>query len=173
VVLQIIGLVAIGVLIPWPGAAQDSGFDRSSRTGEAVAAAVREAPQLTVFDHVHGSVDDGVVTLTGRVTDASKRDAVRRRVETVEGVREVQDRIAVLHVSRSDEELRERIARTIYGHTRFWRYAMMPRPPIRIIVEAGEVTLAGVVWTDSDRALARALAMQSGARNVFDELIPP
>jgi osmotically-inducible protein OsmY len=135
-----------------------------------VAAAVRNAPELTVFDIVRASVRDGVVILTGKVTQPSKRDAVRRTVEQLEGVLDVQDLIAVLPPSKSDDDLRERIARSIYGHASFWGYAMMSRPPIRIIVEDGGVLLTGVVRTNAERALARALAMQSGARFVEDDL---
>jgi len=130
---------------------------------------IRATPQLTVFDLVRGRFSDGVVTLTGKVTTPAKRDAVRRSVMTVEGVRDVQDLIVVLPESKSDDALRERIARSIYGHARFWRYAMMSNPPIRIIVEGGGVTLTGVLPNGRDRALARALAMQSGARSVIEE----
>ncbi len=136
----------------------------------AVAASIRDAPQLTVFDDVHGSVADGVVTLTGKVTQVAKREALRRAVEQLDGVRGVQDLIAVLPPSKSDDELRERVARSIYGHASFWRYAMMSRPPVRIIVEGGHVLLTGNVQSEADRSLARAIAMQSGAQQVDDDL---
>lgn len=158
-------------LLASPGAAQVSDTDDAQRrTGEAVNLSVGGAPQLTVFDVVRASVRDGVVTLTGKVTDHSKRDALRRRLEEVEGVRDVQDLVIVLPASKTDDDLRERIARAIYGHARFWGYAMMPSPPIRIIVEHGSVTLVGVVRNAGDRTLARVLAMQSGAPSVGDEL---
>lgn len=139
-------------------------------TDTAVAASVRDAPQLTVFDDVHATVVDGVVTLTGKVTQVAKREALRHAVQQLEGVRSVQDLIAVLPPSRSDDELRERVARSIYGHASFWRYAMMSRPPVRIIVESGYVLLTGDVQSEADRSLARALAMQSGAVQVDDNL---
>lgn len=131
---------------------------------------LRNTPELTVFDDVRADVEDGVVTLTGKVTEPAKREAVRRTIGQVHGVRTVQDHIAVLPASRSDDALRDRVARSIYGDARFWGYAMMSRPPIRIIVEDGRVTLTGVVLTERDRALARALARQSGARSVDADL---
>ncbi|MGE0703431.1 MAG: BON domain-containing protein [Vicinamibacterales bacterium] len=170
-VLQIAVLVAALTLPAATAAAQAvprTPFQQT--TDSAVAASVRDAPQLTVFDDVHATVADGVVTLTGKVTRVAKREALRRTVEQLEGVRGVQDLIAVLPPSKSDDELRERIARSIYGHASFWRYAMMSRPPVRIIVESGHVLLTGDVQSDADRSLARALAMQSGARQVSDDL---
>lgn len=139
-------------------------------TNTVVGASVRDAPQLTVFDDVHATVADGIVTLTGKVTQGAKRDALRRTVEQLEGVLGVHDLIAVLPTSKSDDVLRERIARSIYGHAGFWRYAMMSRPPLRIIVENGHVVLTGNVQSEADRSLARALAMQSGALHVDDDL---
>jgi osmotically-inducible protein OsmY len=165
--LLVINLAIVPVAAAQPVPAVGVDLDH---THEAVAASVRDAPQLTVFDDVRASVRDGVVTLTGKVTQPSKRDAVRRTVERIQGVRGVDDRIAVLPASRTDDELRERIARSIYGHAAFWRYAMMIRPPVRIIVESGDVLLTGVVQTESERSLARALAMQSGARSVADRM---
>ena len=82
----------------------------------------------------------------------------------------VHDDISVLPVSQFDEELRYRIARSIYGNSNFWNYAMMPNPPIHIVVEHGRVTLTGVVGTDVDRMLARSLATQFGALSVTNAL---
>ncbi len=160
------------VLMAVPAVAQNRSLDEAQRrTRDAVATSVRGAPQLTIFDVVHASVHEGgLVTLTGKVTQPSKRDAIRRTVEGIDGVREVEDLIAVLPASKSDDELRDRIARAIYGHARFWGYAMMTSPPIRIIVEGGHVTLTGTVRSQADAALARTLAMQSGARSVTSEL---
>jgi hyperosmotically inducible protein len=76
----------------------------------------------------------------------------------------------VLPVSQFDNDLRQRIARSIYGHSNFWRYASMANPPIHIIVEHGRVTLTGVVGSNVDRMLARALASQFGAFSVTVQL---
>jgi hyperosmotically inducible protein len=86
-------------------------------------------------------VKDGVVTLTGKVTMPYKRDDIEKRVGKIAGVQSVVDKIEVLPVSQFDEELRYRIARSIYGHSNFWNYAIMPNPPIHIVVEHGRVTL--------------------------------
>jgi len=135
-----------------------------------VATSVDRYTQFTVFDDVSASVKDGVVTLTGKVTMPYKRDDIAKRVSRVDGVRSVDDRITVLPVSSFDDELRYRIARSIYGHSNFWNYAIMPNPPIHIVVEHGRVTLTGVVQSDVDRMLARSLATQFGALSVTNDL---
>ena len=76
----------------------------------------------------------------------------------------------MLPVSQFDEELRYRIARSIYNNSNFWNYAIMPNPPIHIVVEHGRVTLTGVVQSDVDRMLARSLATQFGALSVTNAL---
>jgi len=135
-----------------------------------VAISVDRYSRFTVFDDISASVKDGVVTLTGKVTMPYKKDEIAARVAKVDGVRSVDDKIAVLPVSLFDDELRIRIARSIYGHSNFWNYAIMPNPPIHIVVEHGRVTLTGVVQSDVDRMLARSLATQFGALSVTNEL---
>ena len=135
-----------------------------------VATSVDRYTQFTIFDDVNAMVKDGIVTLTGKVTMPYKRDEIARRVSKVDGVRSVQDRIEVLPVSTFDDELRYRIARSIYGHSNFWNYAIMPNPPIHILVEHGRVTLTGVVQSNVDRMLARSLATQFGALSVTNDL---
>jgi len=121
-------------------------------------------PQFTIFDSVHAEVDEGIVTLIGKVTMQYKRDEIARRVAKVDGVREVRNRVEVLPVSQFDDELRFRIARAIYGNSNFWTYGSMVNPPIHIIVERGRVTLEGVVNSEVDRMLARSIA---GSFNAF------
>jgi len=137
---------------------------------KGVAAKVDGYTQFTIFDDVSASVKDGVVTLTGKVTMPYKRDDIEKRVGKVAGVESVVDKIEVLPVSQFDEELRYRIARSIYGHSNFWNYAIMPNPPIHIVVEHGRVTLTGVVNSNIDRVLARSLATQFGAFSVTNDL---
>jgi osmotically-inducible protein OsmY len=115
-------------------------------------------------------VKDGVVTLTGKVTMPYKRDEIEKRVVKIDGVREVRDRIDVLPVSRFDDALRYRIARSIYGNPNFWNYAIMANPPIHIVVEHGRVTLTGVVMNDMERTIARSLVDQFGVMSVSNQL---
>jgi hyperosmotically inducible protein len=125
---------------------------------------------FTVFDDISASVEDGVVTLTGNVTMPYKKEDIARRVARVAGVNVFENKIQVLPTSIFDDELRFRISRAIYGNPSFWHYANMAQPPIHIIVKNGHVTLAGVVNSNVERALARSLAVGFGAFDVKNVL---
>jgi osmotically-inducible protein OsmY len=131
---------------------------------------VLQYPHFTIFDSVNAQIDEGVVTLTGKVTMPYKRSDIERRISGVSGVARVENRIDVLPVSQFDDDLRLRIARSIYGNSNFWHYASMVNPPIHIIVERGHVTLEGVVNSNVDRMLARSLASQFGVFSLKNEL---
>jgi hyperosmotically inducible periplasmic protein len=131
---------------------------------------IERYPQFTIFDHVTGTVDNGVVTLTGKVTMPFKKNDIAKRAGSVNGVREVLNRIDVLPVSPYDDDLRQRIARAIYGNSAFWQYGARANPPIHIIVERGHVTLTGVVNSNVDRMLARSLAIGFGELSVTNDL---
>jgi hyperosmotically inducible protein len=126
--------------------------------------------QFTIFDDVGAGIENGVVTLAGKVTMPFKRDDIARRVAKVPGITRVENRITVLPVSSFDDDLRYAIARAIYGNSAFWPYASMSNPPIHIVVERGRVTLTGVVNSEVDRMLARSLASSFGAFSVMSDL---
>lgn len=135
-----------------------------------IADRVNRYTQLTIFDSISASVDDGRVVLSGWVTMPYKRDDIERRVRAVGGVETIDNRIGVLPASPFDDQLRFRIARAIYGHSLFWNYASMVNPPIRIIVNRGRVTLEGVVHSNVERQLARSLATGFGEFEVKNAL---
>ena len=135
-----------------------------------IATSVQRYTRFTIFDDIGANVKDGEVTLSGKVTMPFKRDDIEKRIAKVDGVRTVHDQINVLPVSQFDDELRYRIARSIYNNSNFWNYAIMPNPPIHIVVEHGRVTLTGVVQSEVDRMLARSLATQFGALSVTNAL---
>ena len=135
-----------------------------------VSTQVLRYSRFTIFDSVHAAVDEGIVTLTGKVTMPFKSTDIARTVSRVAGVREVHNKIEVLPVSIYDDELRHRIARSIYGNSSFWNYAAMANPPIHVIVERGHVTLEGVVNSEVERMLARSLASQHLAFSVTNNL---
>ena len=165
---------SVVALLMWAavaGAAPAGGADKKDfQLLMDVAKSVERYTQFTIFDDVSASVNDGIVTLTGKVTMPYKRGDIAKRVASVDGVRSVRDQITVLPVSQFDDELRYGIARSIYGNSNFWNYAAMPNPPIHIVVEHGRVTLTGVVGSEVDRMLARSLASQFGAFSVTNAL---
>lgn len=150
-----------------PAAAQT--FSDDTLTLDVVRT-INTYPRFTIFDDVNVSVENGVVTLLGKVTLPIKRDEIGDRVGRIKGIREVRNEIGVLPVSIFDDELRRKIARAIYGNSAFWRYAAMVNPPIHIVVENGRVTLTGVVASEVDRALARSLATGLGELSVSNAL---
>lgn len=143
---------------------------RDVRIFHAVAASLNGSPHFTIFDDVAVSVGEGVVRLTGKVTAGYKRTELERIAAGIPGVHQVINDLAVLPASTFDDDLRQRIARAIYGNSNFWNYAVMPSPPIHIIVDRSRVTLTGVVRSEVDRRLAQALATQFGALSVTNEL---
>ena len=158
------------VLLVASASAAQTSSGRDTRIAYETVSAVNGYSYFTVFDDVSVEVNEGVVTLTGKVTMPHKRDDIAKRVVRLDGVSQVFNKITVLPVSRFDDELRQQIARSIYGHSSFWNYAAMANPPIHIIVEHGFVTLTGVVSSEVDKALARVLAHQFGARSVTIQL---
>ena len=134
-----------------------------------IAKSVNRYAYFTILDDVDVAVKDGVVTLSGKVTMPYKSQDIEKRVAKVDGVSEVLNRISVLPVSQFDDQLRYRIARSIYGSGHFANYSRV-NPPIHVIVDHGRVTLTGVVNSEVDRMLARSLATQFGAFSVTNNL---
>jgi hyperosmotically inducible periplasmic protein len=163
-----LGVAILAVLTLAAPAAAQNRFD--AKTANEISRQIDRYPQLTIFDYISGTVDDGVVTLTGKVTMPFKKSDIGTRAGKVEGVRQVINNIDVLPVSSFDDDLRLRIARAIYGNSAFWQYGARANPPIHIIVENGHVTLTGVVSSNVDRMLARSLATGLGELSVTNDL---
>lgn len=162
--------IGAALVLVLSGTASAQGERKDFQVFQDVAREVVTYPRFTVFDDVTGSVDHGVVTLRGKVTMPFKADDIGRRVSQVRGVRQVRNEIQTLPVSFFDDDLRYRIARSIYGNPTFWHYATMANPPIHIVVENGHVKLTGVVNSNVERMLARSLASVFGAFSVQNDL---
>jgi hyperosmotically inducible protein len=113
---------------------------------------------LTIFDDADVEVHHGVATLTGRVTMPYKAEAFADLAARVPGVQEVRNEVKTLPVSTFDDQLRYAVARGIYGDELFARYAIQANPPVHIIVEHGNVTLTGVVFSEVERRKAEVIA---------------
>jgi hyperosmotically inducible protein len=163
----VVGILVALLALSSSALAQDR---RDQRIANDIVRQVNSYNRFTIFDDVNISVENGLVTLTGKVTMPYKKNDIAKRVADVQGVREVMNQIDVLPVSSFDEELRLRIARAIYGNPSFWNYAAMANPPIHIIVEHGKVTLTGVVSSNVERMLARSLATGLGELSVTNSL---
>lgn len=112
-------------------------------------------PYVNTFDYMSYTVsDDGVVTLSGEVTNPTLKQDAARAVKRVEGVERVDNQIQVLPVSFFDNGLRIRLFRTIYGDPVLQRYGVGAEKSIRIIVDNGHVTLVGFVDNQADKSIA-------------------
>src|SRR5688572_6368576 len=131
---------------------------------------VLQYPHFTIFDSINSEINDGVVTLTGKVTLGYKRSDLERRITKVPGVTKVVNQITILPASQFDDELRFRVARAIYSNPALQMYAHHVNPPIHVIVERGHVTLEGVVLNHMDRVIARAAASNFLAFSVTNDL---
>ena len=157
----------IAVIVARPGAA---GQLTDAVLADRVAEIVRQYVHFGIFDDVSIRVENRSVTLFGRVTMPYKRDDIETRVKKIDGVRDLTNSIEVLPVSIFDSDLRDRLARAIYGHPSFRHYASMVNPPIHIIVENGRVTLTGAVNSEVEKRLAYSLAQVFGVFSVTNEL---
>lgn len=113
---------------------------------------------FTIFDSIQADVDNGVVTLTGKVTLPFKADDIEKRVAKIAGVTAVRNELEALPVSEWDDSLRLGLARALYSHPSLHMYGVGAYPSIHVIVEHGRVTLQGVVNNDADRQIAHMVA---------------
>ena len=123
-------------------------------------------PYYNVFDNLAFQVENGnKVILTGSVTRPTLKSAAENVVKDIEGVESVENRIEVLPVSPNDDRIRRDVFRAIYGQAGLDRYGFQAVPSIHIIVKNGEVTLEGVVNSETDKNLAGMQA--NGVSGVF------
>ena len=121
-------------------------------------------PYYGVFDHITFKVDDGTVTLSGKVAVARNRKDAESEVKRLEGVREVINRIEVLPPSPFDNRIRRRVLQTLATRGMF-RYLQEPFPSVRLIVDGGRLVLEGYVANRGDYNLINVLS--SGVSDVF------
>lgn len=134
-------------------------------------------PQYGVFDSIHFALkDNNTVVLRGDASRPTLKSGLENSIKKVEGVQSVDNRINVLPASPNDDRIRAAVYRSIYSFPSLQRYTsnrggrMRPTiaraaggvtndPPtgyhaIHIIVQNGNVTLTGVVDSQSDAAVA-------------------
>src|SRR5881396_3589151 len=126
-----------------------------------IANTVNRYTQFTIYDDVNGSVRDGVVTLTGKVTMPYQASEIGDLVARVPGVREVDNTISTLPVSPFDDQLRIAIASQIYRD-----------PPVLELCDSGESADShgrGERPRDADRrGQFRSRAPEGGKRCAHD-----
>lgn len=111
-------------------------------------------PYYGVFDNLAYRVDGSKVTLFGQVTRPTLKSDAENAVKRIEGVQSVDNEIEVLPLSGTDDQIRRAAYRQIYSKAPLQRYQLGAVPPIHIIVKNGNITLVGVVDSESDKNLA-------------------
>ena len=124
----------------------------------------------TVYDSIEAGVEGGVVILRGSVNQPYRKTDIESRVAAVPGLKGLKSEIRVQGVSSFDDRLRRELARRIYGDERFVQYASWVHPPIRIIVDKGQITLTGVVGSAVEQQLVGHIARGTLAFGVDNQV---
>lgn len=132
--------------------------ESDQKLAEEVAKAVNRYPYFTIYDDVSLGIENGAVTLHGRVTMPYKSEEIATRVSKVLGVQSVDNRIETLPVNIGDQKLRAALLYRIYGDSMFREYASRVNPPIHIVVERGRVALTGAVRSEVEKRKAEHIA---------------
>lgn len=128
-------------------------------------------PYYNVFDNLAYKVDGSKVTLFGQVTQPTLKTEAGNVVRKIEGVESVDNQIEVLPLSPDDDRIRIATYRAIFSKPSLQRYQLSAVPPIHIIVKNGNITLEGVVASQSDKTVAELAAKGvPGAFSVKDNL---
>ena len=170
--LRMMGLTATLALAGIAGATTGHpGPFTDAEIANKAAREIRMYSRYTIWDNLSVRVIDGNLELMGQVSQPYKKQDLQRIVQSVPGVTSVTNAVEVLPLSFNDDNLRLRIARSIYRDPALSRYAIQAVPPIHIIVKNGHVTLEGVVATEADKNIANIQAKGvSGVFSVKDNL---
>jgi hyperosmotically inducible periplasmic protein len=150
----------------------NSPVNRDQRRIVSLAEEVRHQlvtlPYYSVFDWLEAGVNgNGEVTLTGDVVRPTTKSDAEVRIKNLESVTNVINKINVLPLSRSDDDLRVAMYRAIFSFgSPLFRYATAAVPSIHITVANGHVRLRGVVASKEDAQLAYVAA--SGVPGAFE-----
>lgn len=132
----------------------------------ALRNALDRAPDLSERE-IEVSVEDGVVTLSGKVDDPTERSGAERIASAVEGVRDVENQLEVSRAASlpPDDGLKKRAEFALFTTDAF------NLELIEIRVEEGVVTLSGDVRSEAERLLAeRVVADVDGVQSVENRL---
>jgi hyperosmotically inducible periplasmic protein len=108
----------------------------------------------TPFNAISVSVQNGTAMLAGHAYGPVDASAAVSLAANTPGVKDVVSQIQVDPVSPMDDRARVQVFRTVYGFPMLSKYAMDPAKPIRISVQNGNVTLYGVVDSQTDKDVA-------------------
>lgn len=198
IALSILGLVmqVPPALAQQSAAPSDAQQQSIVKLAEAVRKQVVTNPQYGVFDSIHFAIKGGnTVILKGWASRPILKSGLENSIKRIAGVKSVVNEIEVLPLSPNDDRIRAAVYRSIYSYGPLQRYTsnrgfgagmgnsvarqaggITNDPPfgwhaIHIIVKNGNVTLTGVVDSESDLTMAGMRAnMVSGVFSVDNDL---
>jgi osmotically-inducible protein OsmY len=158
-------LVGVGVLSVGL-AAQTSSAGRYDRPIQEQVS--QQLASKNEFRNVQAAVEDGIVTLSGRVDLYQQKLDAARKVRKGQNVQGVRNLIAVNGKTVSDTELTSQLDRKLYydrlGYGNQFNF-------MTASVENGVVTLTGETWNDVDRDSAVALVNHApGVKDVVNNI---
>jgi hyperosmotically inducible protein len=117
-------------------------------------------PYYTIWDWLAFRVNGSTVELLGYTYSNGLKSGAVSSVKHIEGVEKVIDHITELPPSPMDDQIRHKVARSIFNFSNLSRYSWSAVPSIHIIVSGGRVRLEGVVDSKQDKDLAGMRANQ-------------
>jgi hyperosmotically inducible protein len=145
--------IGVSVVIAAPATRDKLGLSEQ-QVSNKVRKELVTLPYYGVFDNLAYKVEGGTVTLYGQVIHPNTRQDAEYRVAKISGVERVVNNIDVLPLSPFDDSVWIQTYRTLFRAGGLYRYAMGANPSIHIVVNRGNVTLEGVVSSESDSQLA-------------------
>ena len=151
-------------------AALPAGVYASSDTDHKIAEAAKDSYnyRTVLNDKVHVKVDNGVVTLTGKVQDSGQRDLAEDTVANLPGVVSVDNEITVLpdQPEHSDAGIAFKIRSKLLVHSNVSATAT------KVDVRDGVVTLSGTAKNSAQKELTEAYAKDiEGVRSVNNDIV--
>jgi osmotically-inducible protein OsmY len=140
----------------------------TEQTDTDLAHAVRSALQWNVFvpdDHIQSTVEQGIVTLTGKVETSRERDHAELAIRWLHGVRGVENRIEVRAPNLAEAAVHAAIKAALERHID------READRITVAVVGDTVVLSGTVgsWAERKAVLGAAKGTR-GVRAVSDHL---
>jgi hyperosmotically inducible protein len=157
VLIFLMTLVPIGVAAASAQTTPSSG-NQAKSLQDRIQHSLLMLPYYGVFDEIVYKVEGSTVTLAGEVRRPLLQDEAEQAVSKVDGVSKVVNNIEILPLSPMDDSLRLMAYKAIYSRPGFEKYGIQVIKPIRIIVKNGNITLAGVVGSEFDKAQAEMAA---------------
>lgn len=156
-------LVLAALLVAGPAAAQQTALTKLQKE---VRHELVMLPYYSVFDFLAYQVQGDTVILMGAVSKPNLKSEAEKVVKSIEGVKNVVNKIEELPTSMNDDRIRRAVYRALYADdSPLFRYGVGAVNSIHIIVKNGNVSLEGVVNTDGDKTIAGMRA--NGVSGVF------